>query len=594
MILKELNAYYGRLLEDPEKDVPERFWSMEKAAWELEIDGSGALVSVLPLTGGEEKNARQFIPMQVPEHDTRTSGKKPFFLCDNAAYLLGLDEKDGAEKLLLSSELHGELLAHLDDPAAHAVCAFFDNVEENLGSLSDARKEELAKGGFAVFRLKGDASRVHERPAVRQAWQDHCNRRHQEGDTEGQCSVTGRWAQMAASFPQVTGIPGAQSAGASLVSFNKGSFESYGKKKTGNAALSKGVAFNAGTALRHLFNDPDHKVRLGDTTVLFWADRPASGVEEFVSLMLGGAKPQSAESKTAAERVSQFLHDVKKGVPIEGCDPEARFFLLGISPNAARLSVRFFEVSTFGALMEHYREYLNDTEMVDVKPISLFGLLKQTAPLGDAKAIPSTLVNACMHAMLTGGRFPRSLMLSLLSRMRADHASGNGRDMGQRAALMKACIKRNRRLKEKCGQAGSQGREITVTLDRESKEKAYLLGRYFAILERAQTGAQGDLNATIRDRYFGAALATPARVFPALMAKSANHYAKLRKDNPGLCRMLEKETDEIFKDGGFGIGFPKTLGVDEQGSFCIGYHQQRADLWTSKKSENTVAAGTEK
>lgn len=579
MILQELSAYYERLLQDPEKEVPAQFWSTEKAAWEFEIDESGSLIGATPLLAGEDKDARPSITMQVPEHETRTSGKKPFFLCDNAAYLLGLDEKDGAEKLALSVDLHQTVLANVDDPAAKAVLAFFQKTEEALEKLGDSRRDELEKGRFIVFRLTGDSMRIHERPAIKQAWESFCLRATSEGAEEGQCAVTGERGPIATMFPQVTGIPGAQSAGASLVSFNKDSFESYGKKKTGNAAISKDVAFKAGSALRYLFNDAGHKARFGDTTILFWTDRPAEIEEETFSLSFGIGQAQYAESKTDTERIAEILESIKKGKPLEGCDPEVRFFILGISPNAARLAVRFFEVSTFGSLMKHCGEYLNDINMAGVKPVSLFALLRQTAPLGKAEAVPSTLVNTCAHAMLTGSRFPRSLYLTLLSRMRADHASNNAWDMGQRASLMRACLVRDQRFRLKDQNVTDQTeRRFPVALDKTNKDEAYCLGRLFAVLEHAQTKALGELNATIKDRYFSAAATTPNRVFPVLLRNSVAHFSKLEKEKPGLCRVLEDETDNIFKVGNFGTDFPKALGVNEQGPFYIGYYEERADL----------------
>lgn len=598
MILQELSAYYDRLLQDPEKEVPAQYWSTEKAAWEFEIDEHGALVGATPLFTGEGKDAHPAITMQVPEHETRTSGKKPFFLCDNAAYLLGLDKKDGAAKLTLSTELHQAVLADVDDPAAKAILMFFQKTEEALEWLGDSRREKLEEGRFIVFRLTGDSARTHERPAIRQAWESFCLQEASKDTEEGQCAVTGERSPIATAFPQVTGIPGAQSAGASLVSFNKDSFESYGKKRTGNAAISKDVAFKAGSALRYLFNDPGHRARFGDTTILFWTDRPAEMEKELVSLTFGLGQNLSADSKEDTERIANILGNIKKGRTLEGCDPEVRFFILGISPNAARLAVRFFEVSTFGSLMKHYGEYLNDIDMVGVKPVSLFALLRQTAPLGRAEAIPSTLIHASVHAMLTGNRFPRSLYLTLLSRMRADHASNNAWDMGQRAALMRACLVRDQRFRLKDHNITSQitnqtERRIPVALDKTNKNEAYCLGRLFAVLEHAQAKALGELNATIKDRYFSAASTTPNRVFPVLLRKSTAHFSKLEKEKPGLCRVLENETDDIFKVGDFGTDFPKALGVNEQGPFYIGYHEERADLRAWKKEDVTVEEDAE-
>ncbi|MEE0705896.1 MAG: type I-C CRISPR-associated protein Cas8c/Csd1 [Adlercreutzia sp.] len=592
MILQELHHYYERLLDDPDCAVAPAHWSIEKVAWELRLATDGRLVAVLPLNTDADKGSQASIPLCVPEHEGRSgTAIRPFFLCDNAAYLLGLDEKRGDEKRDGARQLHQEILADCNDEAARAVLAFFERADA-LDDLDDDKKEALAAGGFATFRLAGDTQRVHDRPRIKEAW--HIHHSHASADAvEGQCAVTGERAALARLFPQVTGIPGAQSAGASLVSFNKDAFNSYGKDQAYNASLSEKVAFNAGSALRHLFADPSHQVRLGDTTVVFWTDRPAPREEETIGLFLGLEPDRRSENDLDRQRIQQTLDLIRKGKPLEGSDPETRFFILGIAPNAARLAVRFFEVSTFGKLMERYRDYLRDVEMVGVRQQSLWMLLRQTAPLGKADSVPSTLISNCWHAMLNGTRFPQALLQLLISRMRTDHASNNSWDMGQRAALMKACLVRDERIS-----ARTQGRDnyegsIQVTLRENNTDQGYILGRLFAVMDQTQSAALKDVNATIKDRFIGSAAATPALVFPSLLRNHQNHMAKLRKNSPGLCTKFEKEMDAItalFDKEPF---FPATLNAAEQGNFYIGYYQERESLWTRKPDEERDTAETE-
>lgn len=593
MILKELHEYYERLLEDPNAEVSARYWSNEKVGWEFEIDQEGMLISVLPLTSGDEKKPRQFMMMSVPEHDGRTSGVKPFFLCDNASYFLGLDKKNGDKKFEASNALHQSILSQCDDPAAKAACLFFEKRVENSEFLSEERKADLDKGAFIVLRLQGDMGLVHEKPAIKEVWLDYCLTKAGDNSSEtsyGQCGVTGERTTLTKMFPLVAGIPGAQSSGASLVSFNNDSFESYGKKKTHNASVSEEVSFNAGSALKFLFNSPDHRKRLGQTTVLFWTDKPAPTEVKLFGSVLEGIpglkKGDNAESEVDLKRIDSLLECVKKGLPLEGCDPKIRFYILGIAPNAARLAVRFFEMDTFGNLMAHYGDYLNDIEMIDVRPVSFYSLLCQISPRGELKEVPSSLINAFLHAVLTGTKFPRALLTMLISRINADHANKNAWDMGQRAALLKAYLNREMRYSthdEK--NAICKRRSFQMSLDRENTDEAYLLGRLFAILERAQSAALGETNATIKDRFFSSASSTPSRVFPALIKNGANHFAKLRKEKMGLCTILEKEMDSIFDGFQFGNSFPKRLDSEEQGAFYIGYYQERADLWKSRKKD---------
>lgn len=586
MILQELNEYYERLLADPERDVPARHWSVEKAAWELKLSRSGKLLGAYRITSGEGKELRKFDSLRVPEHTTRSgTGTLPFFLCDNAAYLLGYDEKRGTEKLASARTLHETVLRECDDEGAQAVLHFFER-EDRDADLDESVRSELAEGsGFVVFRLDGDRCRLHERPAVVAAWASHCESLA-AGEVVGQCAVTGEEAPLARLFPQVTGVPGAQSAGASLVSFNLQSFESYGKSQAYNASVSETVAFNAGSALRQLCADREHRVRIGETTVVFWADRPAPVEDKVVLAMLDPDElDRIAEDGRAVQEVRAALESMEHGRSLKGVDAKTRYFVLGLAPNAARLAVRFFETSTLGRLAESFGAYLRDVSMVDVRARSLRTLLLQTAPMGASDQLPSTLVNGCMDAMLTGRAFPQALFCEVLSRMRSDHARRNSWDMGQRAALLKACLVRKARIgaENSNEQSGAERvedeRSLDVNLDKERANRGYVLGRLFAVMEHAQRSALGEVNATIRDRYIGAASTTPARVFPHLLHNTQNHLSKLRKFNPGLCVKFEKANDEIMGMLDGSALFPKTLDAEDQGEFFVGYYQQRVDLW---------------
>ena len=218
--------------------------------------------------------------------------------------------------------------------------------------------------------------------------------------------------------------------------------------------------------------------------------------------------------------------------------------------------------------------------MVDVSTTSIFQLIRQCAVQGKYENLPSTLVNPCMRAMLTGSRFPQSLLSTLLSRMRADHGSNNRWDMGQRASLIKACLVRNLQ--------STRESEIDVALNRDNNCVGYLLGRLFAVMERAQSEALGTTNATIRDKYIGSASVTPARVMPTLMHGCQNHLSDLRKKKPGLNVILEKELDEIVGRKLSDNPYPGTLSMEDQGEFFIGYYQERVDLWTSRKRDDVA------
>lgn len=598
MIVKDLYDLYERYAADPQMQdkVPPKGMSREKVEWELVLSESGALVNVIPLSHGDGKGANRFREMLVPEHDGRSGpNPKPYFLCDTAVYLLGMADISKAkgeseavkaqERWKASRDYHLGILSSCDDVAAQAVMGFFSHnilkERENDDLLRD-----VAASDKLIFALKdsdGNIVPIHESKAIMDAWESsHVSASADEPCIRGQCSVTGKAAPLARLFPQVTDVAGAQSSGASLISFNRDSFNSYGRTQAYNASVSQRVAFGAGTALKMLLSDPERKICLGATTFTFWSDRPSPDEDNlFIRFFGGGDKNDTAEDSATVTRVRDAIKGIKSGHPLRAnFNPDVRYYVLGISPNAARLSVRFFETSTLGEVAERYGQYLRDIDMVDVSTTSIFQLIRQCAVQGKYENLPSTLVNPCMRAVLTGSRFPQSLLSTLLSRMRADHGSNNRWDMGQRASLIKACLVRNLQ--------STRESEIDVALNRDNNCVGYLLGRLFAVMERAQSEALGTTNATIRDKYIGSASVTPARVMPTLMHGCQNHLSDLRKKKPGLNVILEKELDEIVGRKLSDNPYPGTLSMEDQGEFFIGYYQERVDLWTSRKRDDVA------
>lgn len=585
MILQELANLYDRLAADPEIKIPGMGWSVENVSYRIRIDDNGRTTGVIPYVVGEGKEQRRFVKRIVPEHASRTSGIQPFFLCDNGCYLFGLGKTRGEEKFSASAALHKKVLAESNNPAARAVLAFFDRGPQAYELSSD--DAGVIASTFVVLEYAPENKLIHEMPDIARLWDLYRAATANADATKGQCAITGEHGSIARLYPQVTGFPGAQSAGASLVSFNCSAFESYGKRGTYNASISETAAFKSGTALRYLSKDDSHRVSIGDSLFICWTDGPILRPTGVITALLGFKQERNgsrAEDARALDQVRGDLQSIRQGYAPMPSVPSTKFYMVGVAPNAARLSIRYFKVESYGKLAENLIQYLNDIEMVDVKPTSLKSLLRQTAPLGEGAAIPSTLLHGCFDAMLGGSLFPRALQASVLTRMRADHASRNRWDMGQRAALLKGCLNRQIR---KNGAAGEK--EYTVSLDRENANQGYVLGRLFAVIERAQRAALGDgVNATVRDKYIGAASTTPARVFPRLLANCQNHLSKIEKmpGKRGMAVGIQKDLDEIVGklNGNDGL-FPRTLGMNDQGAFFIGYYQQRQSGFVRKEPE---------
>ena len=378
--------------------------------------------------------------------------------------------------------------------------------------------------------------------------------------------------------PSIKGVRGAQSSGASIVSFNLDAFTSYGKDQGENAPVSEEAAFAYTTALNHLLRSGSrNRVQIADATTAFWAESPAPAEEALVWSLFeppvddgDSAKPKTGEARfdaAEAARIRDILNQMTKGRALEEAAPElqagTRFFVLGLAPNAARIAIRFWHEDTLGNLArrfgEHYRDLVMEPAPWRMLP-AVWRLLFETAVQGKAENIPPNLAGEVTRAILTGGRYPRSLLAAVVMRMRADGAIN-----GLRAEICKACLNRDARL-------SGRKEDIPVSLDKANANPGYRLGRLFAVLETIQTRALGsEINATIRDRYYGAASATPAAVLPLLLRNANHHLARLRKDGKGgLAFTFEREIAEILDP--FSDQLPRSLRIEEQGRFAVGYY----------------------
>ncbi|MGN1002650.1 MAG: type I-C CRISPR-associated protein Cas8c/Csd1, partial [Oscillospiraceae bacterium] len=347
--------------------------------------------------------------MQLPAPVKRTVGIAANFLCDNSSYLLGVDDKDNPQRALdcfaACKALHQQLLSGLDSPAAKALLDFFQNWDPAHASGHPALRddwEEIRSGANLVFRCGG--AYVHEDPAVRQAWQTHYD---SQGDgPEMVCLVTGQKGPVEAVHPSIKGVQGAQSSGAALVSFNAPAFCSYGREQNLNAPTSQYAAFAYTSALNHLLADQDHVFRIGDTTVVCWAEGGEPAYQSFLGCTLFGAPTSYQE-----EDLQKMLGDLLHGEPVifdeTQLDENKPFCILGLAPNAARLSVRFFLRNSFGDFLRNVQAHYERLEIVrpsydSFKTLPLWKLLNETVNQNSRDKSPAPgLAGEVLRAILT-------------------------------------------------------------------------------------------------------------------------------------------------------------------------------------------------
>ena len=573
MILQALTRLFEDLTQQGKLSLPG--WSPAKISYALCLDETGALTYVVPMLREEQIGKKcQLRPtsMELPSPVTRTVGILPNFLWDNSSYLLGADEKGKPERsrncFRACGELHHRLLDAVDSPIAKAILAYFDTWQpENAQShpaLADCW-QELMKGGNLIFRVNG--SFAQDDPAIRSAWDDAYG--NVQGEKQ-QCLVTGKLDVAESVHPLIKGVTGAQSSGAEIVSFDKPAFRSYGKEQSLNAPVGKYAAFAYTAALNYLLADKQNVHRIGDTTIVCWAEGAEPQYSLFAGLSLfGDTLPEGLSDRD----LHSALKNLAQGLPCEELklDPQRPFYILGLAPNAARLSVRFFCRNSFGTLMKNVNDHHQRMEIVgkrfEVTP--LWAMLRETVNQNTTDKSPSpAMAGATARAIFLGTAYPASLLEATMLRIRAEREITPGR-----AAILKAYYLRNSN--DLCPKE-----VLTVSLNETSTNIPYTLGRLFAVYEALQESANPGINTTIKDKYFNSASATPATIFPILDNLSQKH---LRKLDTGLRITYDRQIGALKNV--LGESNPARLSLPEQGSFNLGYYHQKQFRYTKKEEK---------
>ena len=576
MILQALTNYYEVLAD--EHKVPRRGWCTAKVSYALDIDVEGTLKTIIPQLDEVQmgkKTVQVAKKREVPEMVTRSSGVSSNFLCDNSKYILGIDANGTNPRLmecfLAAREKHCAILAGCAKAPSVAVRNFFEKWEpENARNHPELNQvwDEVTAGGNLIFSVDGEF--VQEDDEVRKAWEDVLD--DGEEGTDGMCLVTGTRTEIARIHSAIKGVKGAQSSGAALVSFNAPAFESYGKEQSYNAPVGKYAAFAYTTALNYLMSQRDYLFYLGDTAVMFWA---ANGDEAYQDAFDWSLEPKEDNQ----ELIRGIFKNIVSHQPVDidgiQLDSEQPFYILGLAPNAARLSVRFFYEDSFGNILKNLKQHYDRMEIV--KPVwdtmDLLGIhrmLDETVNKNTReKKVVANMAAGVLKAILSGGRYPESLFMDTLMRIRAEQ----GTISRGRAAIIKAYLIRNYdRL--------STGEGDFVGLNEASNDTAYVLGRTFSVLEQIQQKANPEINATIKDRYFNAACATPGTIFPILMKLKNSHMKKIKEEGARI--NFEKLLTDLLGRLEF---YPPRLSLDAQGMFILGYYHQTQKRFEKKEEK---------
>lgn len=628
MILSELYKLYGRL-QNEGAEIPAMGSSLQKMSFLIKIQPDGTLLGIEDYRdtvterkqtkkGTTEKHKIVSKVIMVPgESKPSGSGLNPCFLWDNAAYLLGYCDPDknkkdatagkkaaarALEEFEETRRKYKEFEAVMANRYFSSVCRFLEQWSpDQLESLNISTDILESNGSFEIIGA-GEKQLLYALPELQIWWNEGGNAMWKNGlsatrETAPQplpeqlpmCLITGERAPAAEVHdPAIKGVAGAQSTGAKLVSFNCKAFESYGKEQSENSPVSQKAAFAYCNALNYLLSRKESRQRLGDATVVFWADAPAatrSAVELFFGCSFDEHPEETyAQDEDLLKRVRESLQSISQGIcPASLIDisSETRFCVLGLSPNAARLSVRFFHESTFGTFLHNLTDHaqamrlqkrnakFNDPDYITPRRILSETVRKKTGT-GEAEEIPPAYTGPLMRSILLNLPYPDSIAMAIVRRFHADRHINY-----VRCAYLKAWLTRK-----------NPTLTIQPMLDTTNTNIGYLLGRLFATLQKTQEDALGDINRSLRDSFYASASVNPRNVFPRLMKLYNHHLAKLSSKGAQINR--DKTVRSIID---MIPSFPAKLPLEQQGFFALGFYQQTQDFFTTKE-KNTEPSST--
>lgn len=564
MILPSLVNYYEALAKKNEITPPG--WLPVKVSYAIILRPDGSVKGFHYLKIEVEKKNKKImepVTLNLPEKVLRSSGIKPNFMCDNAQYLLGYGDEKNADKFVAACELHIKILENNSSPAANTIKSFFETWSPDKLSdfvLSKEQEDDFSAGVNLIF-CDEDFNHLHNDSDIKLAWESHYNSNSDE--SRGICLITGRNEEISVLHNKISGVSGAQSAGASLISFNATSFESYGNNGSQglNAPVGKYAMYAYTTALNYLLKS-QNRSKLGDTTIVWWSAIASEEAETLFSNALFG----DDEDKT----LDKIMTSITNGLPLEfdNIDMKSEFYVLGLSPNAARLSVRFFYRNEFGKMLDNLANHYKRLEIAKPdfarKYLTPYWMAIETVlPESKDKSASPLLAGALFSAIINDWQYPELLYESVMTRIRAEQTVTFGK-----AAIIKAVMLKkpnNNTYKE----------VLTMALNEDSTNRAYVLGRLFSILEQAQEAAG---NSGLLQRYFTSASSTPAMVFPSMLTMAIHHIEKA-DNGKWLSIQLGRLMDKLE-----GEPLPARLNNNEQGLFILGYYHQNQKRY-EKKSE---------
>jgi len=629
MILKALYDLAQR-----EDLVPDPDFEIRPVSWVIRVGDSGRFLSIGPLKqaemlpeGSKKKPRMLGVPKLVPKQLPR-SGKYPpaYFFADNPLYVLGKSIPSDKYDISVCKKRLRMFASKIilcgyktKDAAAVSVGHFLRDI--NRGSIQLDTFPEKKGNDLIVFSYQTEEAFVHERPAVVEYWRKiNADRRKEKEDSV--CLITGEFCTPVKKHKKLKNVPQKKISDIALAPCNQSAFESYGWEKGLNAVISEKSSDFAMTALNRLLhpNPPDpqdpnqtlsrQNVHLSSDTVVCYWTRNKSALSDSFGLAIE-VDEEKVEAKPA--QVAEMYKSLWKGIPYKLDKPD-EFYSLVLSGGQGRATVRDWIESNTQHVVDSLAQYFADLRIERYCPAPKNGKHPESFPLslllesladpkdrrkeGIPSAIGAQFYRASIDKKLL---FPQPAFSRAILRYRAELGKEGDEKKGwvhknwndARSAIIKAYLNRKYR-KE------SKQKEVSERMNPNCADKGYLLGQLMSVLEKLQIEALGSVNASIVDRYFSGASASPKSVFGSLL-RNARHHARKAKDeskNKGQIFNLERLIDQICSQFDVSLkktedpkavyenGFPSYFSQEQQGMFVLGYHQMRKWLWMIREERD--------
>ena len=605
-MLRALSEYYDCLCRQKDSGLVPDGYSRVSVNYNLVLNTDGTIAEILPYV--DHKNIGNKIK-EVPREEffpfrNSIPGIAAETIEHREKYLFGIewdkqDKKLAATKNSLRAfskckEKNLEFLDGLSSPVIDAFIKFLQSWEPER-ELENPALTNLDKGyGGAKFVVTSqedaaESSPLNRDPLIKKKWEDGLRDKPVPDDAVmGQCSISGKYGQIARIHNNLAGIPGGLATGVNIVCLKSPAFWSYGRKESYNSSVSQEVMEKYTKAFNYLTSMPNHKQQLDDMTLLYWAMTKESE-KPYIQVFNTGvffnlqakdpAEAERGERETLENELAAIFSQLAQGKEADwrsfGIDKNTEFYLLGVKPNSSRLAIKIFEHNKFGNMMTNIAKHHADLQLSPADkqmPLWLFRKALQS-PVATKDALPPDLSTKILQSILNDVPYPRCMLETAVRRTKTDHDDADKKVYAvsrDRVRIIKACLTRSNIIR----------RGEFNMLNTQNKDGAYNCGRLFAVLEMVQKAANPDLNATIKDKFFSSACSTPYLVFPRLIKLSQNHLGKLNQGNEIY---FEKYIQKILSN--LEDSFPKALSMEKQGMFILGYYQQREKLFEGKNKE---------